>query len=105
MSNNTLDVSPDEFEMLTKVRRDPKVQVEFEVKINPSLLKRPLTPVELVGKISVFYGKNKHMFDNPSDLGFDKNEFILRFKGSESLANELMKVLGLQNWKNASSKS
>ena len=88
-------MSPEEFEVLTKVIRDPKEQVEFEVAIDPALLKKPLTVDELSGLIAIFYEKNKYMFDNPADIGFDKKALMLKFKGSESLANELMQKLGI----------
>ena len=91
-----LDLSPEEFEALTRVRRDPTEQVQFEIELSPENLSEPKFDGQIETLVNQFYHKNSLSFDSPNDLSFDRKTKTLFYSGPKKLVPELLSLIGIK---------
>ena len=87
-------MTPEELSRLTRVALDSKEVADFELHINPSMMKpqaRQKTPQQMEHIVNDFYLKNKLYFESPDDISFDPKTSTLKYKGRKRLAKKLLK--------------
>lgn len=81
IKESPLDLTPEEFDALTRVRRDQKNIIDVSIRILSKNLKVPLSEGDIKNKVFDLYEKYKNNFDSLEDISYDPKDNILSYHG------------------------